>query len=66
MWKHAPGSVVVAVPLTALSCLPGLAQTQTKAQAPDTVDPGVTALTIMDGPEVRVLRVEVSQPAHAA
>ena len=64
MWRHAPGSVVVAVLLTTLFCLPGLARAQTKVPAPTTVDPGVTMVTIMDGPEVRVLRVEV-QPGGA-
>ena len=64
MWKRALKSAVMAIWLTAALCLPASAQTQTKAPAPTTADPGVTVVTIMDEPEVRILRVEV-QPGGA-
>ena len=61
MWKHASA---LALAIAALSCL------SASAQAPAAKYPGLTPTTLMDKPEVRIVRVEIqpgaeiSQHAH--
>lgn len=57
------GVFVFSIVISAMLCAPAYAQTPAAPGAPRQPDPGVSPTTIMDGLEVRILRVEVQPGA---